>query len=187
MSPVLIKQAIGECFDLGLKKELDVSKHLTVMYGGLLMENAVLVEQHWPIEMVSTNTTPRGGGQDTLNSNMLGYPNSTTVTHGNLLQAQNIPTGFTSSTTGASSFGIQPHSSSYPQVGNQPTGGINPTQNHSTTHRTHDISSFLAQPSTTSLGQGPPPQSTFSQFWTITLHVYSTHPLLWPRVYPTAT
>ena len=49
MSPTLIKQAIFERLDLGLKTELEVSKHMTVLYGGLLMGNASLVEQHWPL------------------------------------------------------------------------------------------------------------------------------------------
>ena len=49
MSPLLIRQAIQEAFDLGLKTELEVSKHITLVYGGVLLENAALIEQHWPI------------------------------------------------------------------------------------------------------------------------------------------
>ena len=49
MSPLLIRQAIQEATDLGLKTELEISKHLTLVYGGVLIENAALVEQHWPI------------------------------------------------------------------------------------------------------------------------------------------
>ena len=33
MSPTLLKQSIAECLDLGLKTELEVSKHLVMLYG----------------------------------------------------------------------------------------------------------------------------------------------------------
>ena len=49
MSPLLIQQAIREAWDLGLSTELEASRHLTLTYGGLLLDNAALVEQHWPI------------------------------------------------------------------------------------------------------------------------------------------
>ena len=57
MSPTLIRQSILECLDLGLKTELEVAKHLTILYGGLLTENAALTEQHWPITGASRNQT----------------------------------------------------------------------------------------------------------------------------------
>ena len=53
MSPVLIKQDIQEALDPGLMTELEASKHLTVRYGGLLLGNAALVEQHVGIRTLS--------------------------------------------------------------------------------------------------------------------------------------
>ena len=49
MSPLLIKQAIREALESGMASELEASRHLTILYGGLLLENATLVEQHRPI------------------------------------------------------------------------------------------------------------------------------------------
>ena len=87
MSPTLINQSILERFDLGLKKELEVSKHLAVLYGGLLMENAAFVEHHWPIDSgfnaQANASTPRLGGLGDEPTGMLGYPNNTTVSQGN--------------------------------------------------------------------------------------------------------
>ena len=49
MSPKLIQQAIQEAWGLGIRAELDVSRHLTALFGGSLLENAALIEQHWPL------------------------------------------------------------------------------------------------------------------------------------------
>ena len=60
MSPTMIKQVIQEALGLGLQSELEVPKHITVNYGGPLLENAALVEKHWPIfATVNTNTDPQ--------------------------------------------------------------------------------------------------------------------------------
>ena len=88
MPPTLIKQAIQDCLGLCLKKELDVFKHLTVSYGGLLMENAALVDQHWPPSSSPQNpqtglNTLANSGPDPLPSGMIGYRNTTTASHGN--------------------------------------------------------------------------------------------------------
>ena len=61
MSPTLIDHAILECLDLGLKKELEVPKHLAVLYGGLLMGNSALVEQHWTLRGTTQITLPGVG------------------------------------------------------------------------------------------------------------------------------
>ena len=49
VSPTLLRQAIKECLDSGLKTELDVSKHLTAVYGCALMEYDALAEHHCPM------------------------------------------------------------------------------------------------------------------------------------------
>ena len=49
LSPKLISQIIQEAVDLGWNTELQVTKHITSNYGGSLLDNAALVEQHWPV------------------------------------------------------------------------------------------------------------------------------------------
>ena len=50
MSPSLMRQAVQEALDLGRGggAELEATKHIALNYGGRLVGNAALVEQHWP-------------------------------------------------------------------------------------------------------------------------------------------
>ena len=48
MSPTMIGQVIQEDLALGVTTELEAVKYITVNYGRPLLDNAALVEQHWP-------------------------------------------------------------------------------------------------------------------------------------------
>ena len=58
MSPTMIRQVLQEALALGLQTELEVSKHITANYGAPLLENAALVEQHWPLAVNVTQASP---------------------------------------------------------------------------------------------------------------------------------
>ena len=49
MSPLLVKQAIREAWDMGLEAELDEPKHITLPYGCVLLGNSALVEKRRPV------------------------------------------------------------------------------------------------------------------------------------------
>ena len=49
LSPTISRQIVQEAIDLGRATELQVTKHITSNYGGIILDNAALVEQYWPL------------------------------------------------------------------------------------------------------------------------------------------
>ena len=57
MAHLSVKHSIHGCLDLGIKPELEVSTHLSVRFGGGLLDNAASGEQHWPIKGATRTPT----------------------------------------------------------------------------------------------------------------------------------
>ena len=49
MSPAMIHQVAQEALAIGWPTELEATEHITVNYGGPMLGNAAIVEQHWPL------------------------------------------------------------------------------------------------------------------------------------------
>ena len=80
-SPHVIKQVAREALSLGLSAELEVSKSITRNYGGPLLENAAIAEQHWPIA-ASVNPAPNNITDPTVPHTPSGYINPWVATTG---------------------------------------------------------------------------------------------------------